>query len=555
MQSLKLRSWPFDKNEPAVLNWILSPIRKVRGYEIIAIFKTLFTEKLERVPLPLGILPALRIGRTYINGKLADQSHQAKTIHIPNIRSGVLKIGFDMPRSLYSLLGQRSSGEEKVWHFEMNRHNYFIPCMEMIRAFFIHTKVLANKILTPNGLDTLILDEVILGRELTIHLDRTYPLSLLKTKEAETAHLNHLIWLRHNPSARIAWESVARELMAQAIKNNSIDLFQALSERIPLQVIPPFAESFELEYAGVSSGKDHLILEVIGFEETTPLPFTQVNYTHPSLKEPRKTSVTKIRKIPVEVGEEIELDTSGLSAKDESNPTIVATPRVEFRLLHYVPLKRIYQERIDDNSPRNITIAEETSVPSVVRSANPTVYGGLQKPLEFAGLTLPERPLPDFQEKGLNQFLAAINVLASFYENKLTVLPFMGELTSDKPFSKDEQNCQRKFAWVSIHSRDSAAHCFVLELTRVEGRQIATLFIKAPPESSSPLQEELTEHLDKNNGHFNPDKFSSELAKKVVTLRHSTLGDKEGENEKRKAWREIYHWADRMTSMLENLGF
>ncbi|MBL8203481.1 MAG: hypothetical protein JNM09_04570 [Blastocatellia bacterium] len=555
MEILKVKPWPFDKNEPATLNWILSPIRKISGYEVIAIFKTLFTGKLERVPLPLGILPALRIGRVYIDGKLADQIPQPQKLDIPNIRNGTLVDGFKMPPSLYSLLEQRSSCEENLWRFELNANTYFLPCLEMIRAFFIHTKTLANKILIPNGLDTLIGDEEIKGNELILHLDETFPLNLLKTKEMEAAHLNHLIWLRHNPSARMAWEFVARKLYAQAIKNNPFDLFQALSERIPLQVIPPFAESLRMEFTSVSHGNQHLVLEILGFEETTPLPFDRVSYTHPRLEEPRKTTVTKIRKIPIEVGEEIELDTSGLPAKNESNPTIVKTPAVEFRLLHFVPLKRIYQKRPDDNSPKRITVAEETPVSSVVRSANPTVYGGLHNPLEFAGLTAPAPDLPDYQEKGLNQFLTAVNVLASHYQQELMVYPFIGELAYDKSFSKDEQNHQRKYAWVSIQSRQSTAHCFILELARVEGRQIATLFIKAPQKVSSPLQEKLTESLNKNNGHFNPDNFSCDLAEKVETLRHSSLGVKEGESEKRRAWREIYHWANRMASVLENLRF
>lgn len=555
MESLKLKPWPFDKNEPAVLNWILSPIRKVRGYEVIAIFKTLFTDKLKRVPLPLGVLPSLRIGRMYIDGKLADQSPRPQKLYIPNLRNGALVDRFDMFPSLYSLLGQRSSGKEKLWCFELKGHTYFLPCLEMIRAFFLHTKMLANKILIPNGLDTLILDEDIQGNRLTLHLDGSFPASLLRTRESEAAHLNHLIWLRHNPSARMAWESVARELYAQAIKNNSINLFQALSERIPLQLIPPFAEPLKLEYSGVSSGTYHLILEILGFEEASPLPFDQVHYTHPSLKEPRKTRVTKIRKIPVDVGDEIELDTSGLPAKNESNPTIVKTPVFEFRLVHDVQLKRIYQKQPDANSTRNVIVAEKTSLPSVVRSANPTAYGGLHKPLEFAGLTVPEPDLPDYQEKGLNQFLTAIDVFASHYQQELNVYPFIGELTYDKRFSKDAQDCQRKYAWVSIQSRMSTAHCFILELARVEGRQIATLFIKAPQKDSSPLQEKLTEFLNKNNGHFIPGKCSSDFEEKVEALRHSSLGAIKGESEKQKAWREIYHWADRMAGVLANLGF
>ena len=552
---MKLKEWPFDKNEPAVLNWILSPILKVRGYEVDAIFKAQFTGEVKPVSLPLGVLPDLRIGRIYIDGKLADSLPQTQNLYIPNIRNGAFVEGFDMPPSVYDLLRQRSSGKEKLWRFTLNDQIYFLPCIEMIRAFFIHTKTLANKILIPNGLDTLIGNEETRGRELLIHLDQSFPISLLKTKEMETAHLNHLIWLRHNPSARLAWESVARKLHAQAIKNNAINLYQALSERIPLQVIPPFAESFRMEYTSISDGRQHLVLEILGFEETTPLPFDEVSYTHPLLKEPRKTNITKIRKIPVEVGDEIELDTSGLPAKAESNPTIVKTPAVEFRLLHCIPLKRIYQKQPDTAFPKRRTVVEETQVPSVVRSANPTVYGGLHKPLEFAGLTVPEPDLPDYQEKGLNQFLTAVNVLASHCQQELIVYPFIGELAYDKSFSKDEQNRQRRYAWISVQSRTSTAHCFILELARVEGRQIATLFIKAPQKDSSPIQKRLTKFLDENNGHFNPDNFSCDLAEEVKTLRHSSLGAIKGEIEKRKAWREIHHWANRMAAVLEEFGF
>ncbi|MFN7931402.1 MAG: hypothetical protein U0Y68_26420 [Blastocatellia bacterium] len=421
----------------------------------------------------------MRIGRTYIDGKLADQPPPRNSLHIPNIRSGELKIGFNIPPYLYSLEGQSSSGKEKVWRFEVSGHTFFIPCLEMIRAFFLHTKMLANKILVPNGLDMLICDEEIHGRKLTIHLDRTFPLSLLKTKEMEAVHLNHLIWLRHHPSARMAWEAVARDLHAQAIKNNAINLFQALSERIPLQVIPPFAESLRLEYAGVSQGNQHLILEIVGVEETSPLPFDQISYTHPQLREPRKTNVTKIRKIPVEVGDEIELDSSGLPAKDESNPTITEIPAVEFRLLYHLPPKRIYQKPSDSSPARGITVVEEIPVSSVVRSVNPSVYGGLHKSLEFTGQSQTEPDFPIYPEEALNHFLIAINLLESYYQSELTVNRFIGEIGYKKVFSKAQQNQQRKYAWISIMSRNSIAHCFILELEIVDGRQIATLFIKA----------------------------------------------------------------------------
>jgi hypothetical protein len=132
--------------------------------------------------------------------------------------------------------------------FWSNRVFYYVPCIELLRAFLTPSKTLANLILKPNGLDFLIVQEEVYEDYLYLSLSGDLPRSLVNT-----ASVAHLAWLRHSPAARACWESVYNGVFAKAIAASPQQPASMLTTGIPIELKPPIEKSCELHFNALHS--------------------------------------------------------------------------------------------------------------------------------------------------------------------------------------------------------------------------------------------------------------------------------------------------------------
>ena len=212
MPVLRLRPWPFEKDEKVRLYWLCSPYKTADGTWLLkAIFLSDRQSSPKTVQYPWGTLPALRIGRTYVDGLLEKHAsdNALQRIFIPNIQNGLLCKAFDLPRNLYNFYQNSLLGRERLWMFRANQNIFYIPCIELVRAFLAPSKTLANQLMKPHGIDSLIEEELLQDDTLTIHLSRSIPRTLVSDRTVA-----HLVWLYYEETARQCWESLYREIFA-----------------------------------------------------------------------------------------------------------------------------------------------------------------------------------------------------------------------------------------------------------------------------------------------------------------------------------------------------
>jgi hypothetical protein len=474
------------------------------------------------VQYPWGTLPALRIGRTYIDGLLEkhDSDDALQRIFIPNIQNGFLCKAFDLPKNLYNFYQNSLLGRERLWMFRVTQNIFYIPCVELIRAFLAPSKTLANQLMKPHGLDSLIEEEHLQDDTLTIHLSGAIPRTLVNDRTVA-----HLIWLYYEETARQCWESLYREVFAEAIQLSPDQPASGLSTGIPLSARPPVRGSCELQFRGIFYKHFCLIIEILQINSSTNFPFSKVVYTHPSLKKKSSGTGTKTPRkvVPKEDRESLELDASARSARSESYQSLLDT---DVTAIGFSDLPSFIRETVGS------TANEESAAPSAaandktylktgesVVSTSEPYYGGEVRPVEFIGIHL----TPSDNINGLEEFLASVRHIVSNYSQP-TVRYSVVEIPGDRSFCYLPDGSRRNCAVVEI-IQEGVTPSFILEVARPDLWFISTLLIQvqAARDTARSIEKEIAGLLEdtvKRDGHWNVEKLEQSPTLKVIRLKH-----------------------------------
>jgi hypothetical protein len=424
------------------------------------------------------------MGRFYIDGYLIDNDLQfvSRSISINNSRNGTLCQASDIPRNLYDFFDGRKFSSDKVWKFWSNRIFYYVPCIELLRAFLTPSKTLANQILKPNGLDFLIVEEQVYENVLYLSLSGDLPRSLVNT-----ATVAHLAWLRHSPAARACWESVYNGVFAKAIAASPQQPASMLTTGIPVELKPPIEKSCELHFNGFTFKQSCLILEILGAKQLDPLPFEIIYYTHPSLKRRKLVEGAKrIRRLAVkDPNEDYELDPDHRPARIDANQSAADTTATSFEFVRLPKFKRfaIKVAVIHDGSTGEGLSSPSTGTKARLVRRGTTVstdepyYGGEIQPVDFLGIDLGVTNVA-----GLKDFIEAINHIVNNYTEphlRYTVM----EIPGNKSFCRVANGSKRSCAMVEV-TQTNVVTCYILEVARPDNWSISTLFIRLLPEYS-----------------------------------------------------------------------
>lgn len=215
MTSVILKPWPFQ-NRVVKLHWIghvvLTPAKKWR---IFVAFED--RKKVNLVQYPIGLLPMLRIGQYYQNGRplTSQKDGTIETLLVQDLSHGHTKQALNVCRSFnYYLHGKAELIRQKIWCFQAQGVHYFIPHAELIRALFIRNKELANALLRPQGLEFLINACQINGREVDLAFSNVIPSAIINNYFA-----SHFAWLYLTPVIRNAFGSVQSNVYAQMVQD------------------------------------------------------------------------------------------------------------------------------------------------------------------------------------------------------------------------------------------------------------------------------------------------------------------------------------------------
>lgn len=490
MAKLTLRPWNHPKNKRKLLYWLCSPYRSNDGrWTVRAVFVSAADEErglfgdepttYEISEFPWGLLPNLRVGRFYVNGVLeTDHKPETRRIYVSDIQNGSFCSAFQIPKQLYSFLDNKMLGNERIWRFKVGNTIYYLPCLEIIRAFFAPSKTMTNQLLKPYGLESLIEDAEDIDGELRVNLSSDIPQSIINDEMVA-----HLLWLTYDEIARTSWQKVYNGIFVRAIENFPAKPTTALAEGLPLETIPPLENQCELVFTSTKVANSCLIHEILEVGDLPSLPFERVKYKHASLKgNIEKVNTNKASKKMVSLsrdGRYVHTD-KRKRVKTRSNQPLVEIPKI---VLSFAGLPQIAKQAISTNSVSSgesfISGKQNSSTnakPAIDEekefSVDESYLGGEVRPIEFAGLKLVEKS----DDQGLNDFISTLNFLAKL--NPCLKIDFqIYSLPGNLPFCFIKDNIRRNFAIATISS-DKGEIVYLLEISRLDNWQISTLLVK-----------------------------------------------------------------------------
>jgi hypothetical protein len=529
MAKLKLRPWKFKKGEKVRLYWLCSPFKKESGtWTIRAVFVPNATislkiigDDIEQVSsidkysndyqileLPWGSLPNLRVGRVYADGIVESVSPVVSNgrVLIPNFQDGDICEAFDLPIRFYNFFKNWHLGKEKLWRFKVGEITYYLPCLEIIRAFFASSKTLTNQILKPDGLSALMTEEFQSEESLSVKLSHEIPRSILNQET-----ITHLLWLSYDDTANAAWKSVYSGLYAKAIGKSVRYPATMFAKGLPLEVKPPIAGTCQIHFTGTNWDKNCLIHEILSVSGFPPLRFRYIKYSHPSYKTREKVDKTKAkRKIhSSESGKGLIQDSARRGVKTKTKQPLAEIAPTIFSFLKLPNLKRysIAGGVIADGKESSISKGNAPLGKPVIREKDETVgtdesyIGGEVTPVEFLGLKLAESK--DFT--GLEEFHEAIRILQTL-NPRISIRFNVYKIPGNSSFCIREDGRHRNFALAQV-TQDDIQPAYILEVARPDEWDVSTLIVQfhskiKKQEKIMEIIETTIKHMVDNNGHW-----------------------------------------------------
>jgi len=520
LRRLRLRPWPFEKDEQLELFWLCSPyLNKDHNWMFRAAFRDRRNNTRD-IELPWGTLPNLAIGQSYKDG-LPDETvkiGKIDEIDVSRLNKYEICSGFDMPHGLYYLYKNSMYGRQKVCKFTLRDRTFYVPCVEVIRSFLTPSKLLAYQLLKPQGLQSLI-ESLSYPHDngVQINLSRDVPMKL-----ANDDNVMHLLWLLRDKYAKITWDYVYENLFRKANRSSLGNLHRALSNGILIEARPPYMEQCNWTFRGITVNNDTLILEIMSITGLD-LPYKYVSYTHPGFYQPEKVSDPKTaRRVGKKEETDYELDHSQQSAQRQSNPSTIDNAKLRYGFNGYYKVKKTskrtnIQRTGKHEGDRNIEVGNATE--NVIVSAQDWAFGGEIKPVEFKLLEAKQTT----STRGLEEFLQAIQQITKTYK-EFDLQASIVFLPQGKGFSNYPNGYRRTCAIVKVKKKDQLP-CYILEVGRADNWSISTLFVYELSNINSKSAVELL--IDKvlngvvnNNGHWDKAFFLQESRYNFDIMKH-----------------------------------
>lgn len=499
-QTRKISPWPFKKeDERAVLDWISSPRRDENRQWYL--HGTFVGERgsVKSQRFSWGLLPLLKMGATYDDGRIADSvaGYYGRIVINPNTL--VRKITADgIPNELLNHYLFPEYRQDVVCTFYYDKVEYFLTCVEIVRAFLSPTRVLAKSIVSAGGLETLYEGTHFENQTLHLDLSPEYPVSL-----ARPEYLLHLSWLIHTPRIRKEWSAVQRQLIGGT----------DTGETPPVSLLPPIICPTGIQFRGIRVGNRCLIQSILAIEDLIAPTVEKIIYTHPKFKKPVPTEEVRKQKVnlpantPETESVQIEADEP---AKKSDSPRAVSAPGMFYRFKQ-TPIARKKSEKqnqvrkgpVIQVGESRVGDSEGDGAKEKIVTASDWTGSGKVEPIEFKSLL---RARSD-QNYGLESFIDYVQQL-SFMNPQISIQMSVFYLPEGCPTSTTPDGHRRLCAIVRIEGVDDHPR-FIVEVGRPDRYQISTLVVrmKSADGSIDTHLLELISAMMENYGHWDENKI------------------------------------------------
>ncbi|MGK8612927.1 hypothetical protein ACRS4M_10715 [Streptococcus pneumoniae] len=469
MDTLRFSNWPFKQGEEVSIHWIRSPYRKDNGEWV---FDVVFRRKNgaidQTATIPWGALPWLRFGQYVIDGKPMKSMGRGKIerLSLKQVQNGqIMPARKAFGKELYKLF-YKENYEELCWVVEHAGKDLVVPCIEIIRAFLTPSRFLANALLDPIGLNSLIEDTDETNGSFYIKLSKTIPKSYITR-----GLVAHLVWLYNDRFAKKSWDQVYQTFFRQAMQQNPFNPVSQLSTSNKVSVKVPLFGNSEWVARVIENKDTILVLNILDATGLQP-PYREITVEHDGVVL-RNMNIQKGSSRVVKrskAGDDHELDESLLpSFNTQVHPQIdVHSTKLRF---NFKPKIIINETEVNYSAPLSKEESDTDNHPNKVVSTTESVTGGKRKPVEF-------RPLQveyDLKNTGLEDFVEAIKELQKLVPEASIDLR-IGELPGDKGISFVTESVRRKYASVSLRI-PKAQDVLIIEIGRPDNYSISTLLI------------------------------------------------------------------------------
>lgn len=236
-------------------------------------FRDLSNSNYFQETLPFAYLPFLMPGLVVSRGEvqIARVTGKSGQINLSDLSDAEeVDAGDAVPLSLYSF-GHHLGGGQRILRYRSGDKVILIPSIEMIRFLFLHSRVLADALMVPSGLQTLaVTPDPGLAWEIEIRFEKDVPRRLLTVD-----FIREFAWLSVHPDGRKAWDSIGR---------------RSLGQRFLTLDLPPI-QNCSLEFRGVEKNGCWLVMEIIALSGREQ-PARSIVWRHPSVREPSRIGLS-----------------------------------------------------------------------------------------------------------------------------------------------------------------------------------------------------------------------------------------------------------------------
>jgi hypothetical protein len=508
MATIKLKPWPFQ-NRIVKLHWFGHVrLKSLNQWRITVAFED--CQQISLVEYPVGILPILRIGQYYQEGQamISQKVGLIDTAYLENLSQGYPSTALEVCRKFnYFLHGKAELITQKMWSIPSGELTYHIPHVELMRAFYVKNKIIANAMLRPNGIEYFLDKHSINGNFVSFEFSKGIPASLLSDD-----FVQHFTWLYTSKEIRQSFESIQTNVYANAMTHG-------LSGGQPLEMTIPSILNSQWTYRGKRIEKEIFIFELLGFTGIE-LPVDQIEYSHPSIKNRVYRVVAKkkqISKIDRDQKYEIEGEKPN-DTKEDTNQQIVDQESTQMIFQRLPNIKRIakYDQEINQGDTYFSKTGRGGAITRIA-SVDDSILGGSIQPIDFKTLEI------SFEQNGFG--------LEDFYE----MIKLLENLNSEAVISMTLVNLPlgRTYSWLSDGRRRACAvvridrpgrlPLYILEVARPDNRSLSTLILQTNT-SKDRLDEEEQMYAILKGVTFNGGNWRKDQLNKVnhVKLKHTS---------------------------------
>lgn len=523
MTSIILKPWPFE-DRIVKLHWFGNVrLNSEKNWRIKVAYED--QNKVVLLDYPIGLLPLLRIGRYYQEGKplISQKEGIIDNIEVDSLKKGKVEKALDICKKFnYYLYGKAELINQKMWSFESKGFTYHIPQVELIRALYVKNKLLANAMLRPNGLEYMLFKQYIFKYNARLDFSNEVPKSLMSND-----FVQHFAWIYTNKDIKNSFESIQTNVYISALSSS-------FSYGQSLEFIVPNLLNSQWTYRGINYGTEILILELMGFSGAE-LHLKKIRYSHPSIKKRIYTNKPKKKLASSKKTDrnyEIDINSKN-TPKENTNQSIVEQEATQIMFNENPIIKSIakYKQTINQND-EYIHRNGPGGVITVTAGIDESIIGGNIQPIDFKTFEI----IKDINGYGLDDFIEMIRKLKRMHPT-LTISMSLVNIPSGRKFSLLPDGRIRTCLIAKIN-RLGTMPKYILEVAKPDNISLSTLILSS--KNNKIEEDEITINLILKLLVLNGGHWDKKALKHInyVLLKHT-------DNDAR-------HWASRILITVNN---